>query len=346
MEQIALIAGNTYVYWRDIIRVLAAAAAVSLFLALYLRRQKRAMASCVCVPLAVSLSMILSRLAVWYFLPDSYENIAQVLELQVCGGSALMGAFAGCLLTAVLLWALRLEKDLLDLLDCMSIAGALGIAVGRLASFFDASDRGMTVAEDFGLPWVIAVKNPVSGVAEYRVAVFLLQAMAAGVIFLILLTVYLTGKRKRGGIILYFLLCYGASQVVLDSLRYDALHLRSNGFVHVVQVFGIGAVILVCTVFAVRMVRAGGWKKWHFALWFLQLGCLVTAGYMEYYVQRHGSEAVFAYSMMSISMLMTVAAAVLTDCRARAEKRRHDLWLQQIGRGEKGESTDGENECR
>ena len=346
MEQIALIAGNTYIYWRDIIRFLAAAAAVSFFLALYLRRQKRVLASCACVPLAVSLSVILSRLGVWYFLPDSYENIAQVLELQVCGGSALMGVLAGCILTAMLVWALRLEKDLPDLMDCMSIAGALGIAVGRLSSFFDASDRGMTVAADFGLPWVIPLENPVSGLTEYRVAVFLLQAMAAGVIFLILLTVYLTGKRKHGEIFLYFLLCYGGSQMILDSLRYDAMHLRSNGFVHVEQVLGAGAVILVCIVFAVRMVRAGGWKKWHFALWVLQLGCLGTVGYMEYYVQRHGNAAVFAYSIMSVSMLMTVAAAVLTDCNARTEKRRHDRWLQRIGMGEKGESADGENECR
>lgn len=346
MEQIALIDGNTYVYWRDIIRFLAASAACSLFLALYLRRRHRAWTACLCVPLAVSLSLILSRLAAWYFLPDSYEDFAQILDWQIRGGSALVGVFAGCILTAMLLRAVRLEQDLPDLMDCMSIAGALGISLGRLASFFDASDRGMTVTKDFGLPWVIPVENPVSGLTEYRVAVFMLQAMAAGAIFVILLAVHLSGKRRKGEIFLYFLLWYGASQMVLDSLRYDALHLRSNGFVHVSQVLGIGAVVLACTVFAVRMVRAGGWKMWHFGLWFLQLGCLGTVGYMEYYVQRHGDEAVFAYSIMCISMLMTVAAAILTDCTAHSEQREHDLWLQRIGRGERGEPENGENECR
>ena len=150
---------------------------------LYLLGKKRALAACVGVPLTVWLSAVLSRLALWHFRTDSYENIAAAFDVRISGDAALMGAFAGCMLAALLLWAVRLEKDIPDLLDCMSVAGALGISAGRLASFFDVSDRGMAVAEDLGLPWVITMKNPVSGVAEYRVAVFVIQAMVTGVIF-------------------------------------------------------------------------------------------------------------------------------------------------------------------
>ena len=46
---------------------------------------------------------------------------------------------------------------------------------------------------------------------------------------------------------------------------------------------------IVC--FSVRAVKAGGLKWWHFLFWFFILAGLGVAGYMEYYVQRHGKLA-------------------------------------------------------
>jgi len=172
----------------------------------------------------------------------------------------------------------------------------------------------------------------VSGVTEYRLATFLLQAMAAGGMFLALLVWYLVKQknRKDGDTALMFLLLYGASQVILDSTRYDALVLRSNGFLHAVQLLGSGAMVLTAVIFSVRLVRAGGWKKWHPALWLAQAGCFSLAGYMEYYVQRHGHEAVFSYTIMGAALAVFAVLTLLTRYLADREEKAHNAWLRQI----------------
>lgn len=334
MERIAYIIGNTYIYWSAVVRILSACAAVCAFLALYLRKEKRMLAAAVCVPLAAVLSLLLARMAHWYFRPDSYESLEAAMNLVMPGGFALMGAFAGCFLAAVLLCLVRLTDNLPELLDCMCLAGGLGIGLGRLASFFNASNRGRIVSAGFGLPWVISGINPVSGETEYRLATFLLQAMVCGLIVLVLLVFYLTGKRKDGDTALLFLLFYGVSQVMLDSTRYDALFLRSNGFIRAVQVLGAAAAALAVIIFAVRLVQAGGWKKWYTALWLFQAACFGLAGYMEYYVQRHGGEAVFAYSVMGAALAGIAFSALLTWHAAAVEERKHAAWLQQVTEGE------------
>lgn len=338
MERIACIIDHTYLYWSSVILCLAAGAAICAFLALYLRKKKRTAAALVFVPAAVALSLVLSRLAWWYFRPDSFGSLEEALQFRLPGGFALMGVSAGCILAALLVWAIRLEPDLPDLLDCLCPAAALGIAVGRLASFFNASDRGMTVGGQYGLPWAAAVINPVSGMPEYRIATFLLQAMAAGSIFVILLVVYLTGTKQKGDTCLLFLLLYGTTQTVLDSTRYDSLYLRSNGFISAVQLLSAGIAALAAIIWSVRMVRAGGWKKWHGLLWLGQLSCFSLAGYMEYYVQRHGNEALFAYSVMAAALTAFVLLSLVTLRVAAVEKRRHRQWLDQI-------AAEGSAEC-
>lgn len=330
MERIAFIIGHTYLYWSSVVTALAGIAALCLFLSLYLRKQQRMLSGLVAVILAGGLSFLLSRLAYWYFRPDSYRSMEELLDWTRPGGAALMGVFAGCFLAAVIVWLLRLEKDFPDLLDCMSIALCFGISLGRLAPFFNNDGRGMTVSTGWSLPWAVSTLNPVSGAMEHRMAIFLIQATAAGVLFLALLVFYLAGKGKRGDTTLMFLLFYGASQVVMDSIRYDSLYLRSNGFVSAVQVLGAAGIVLVLLVFAVRLVRAGGWKKWYALLWFSQAACLGLAGYMEYHVQRHGNQAVFAYSVMSGALAGVIILILATRHLAQAERRKHEAWLAQL----------------
>ena len=315
MEQIACIVGNVYIYWSSIIRILAAAAAVFAFLSLYLKKGGRLFAAAGYIPTAVVLSLMLARISHWYFRPDAYETPEAAWNLLLPGGFALMGVFAGCFLAAVLLRITRMTRNLPELLDCVCLAGGLGIAVGRLASWFNASDRGMVVPENLGFPWVDSLINPVSGVTEYRLATFLLQSIAVGLLFLILGIWYRAGEkqqnRRDGDAALIFLLCYGASQVLLDSTRYDSLSFRSNGFVSVVQVCGLLALLIAICVYSVRLIKKHKFKPRYLMIWLAQAALLGCAGYMEYYVQRHGNEAVFAYSVMSTSLMIVILLTLL-----------------------------------
>lgn len=341
MEQIAWIVGHIYIYWSAVVKLLAAAAGIFGFLALYLEDGKKPLASVLAVPMAVGLSLALGRLAHWYFRPDSYESFSAAMNLLSPGGFALMGAFAGCFLTALLLHVMKLTEDLPKLLDCMSLAGCLSIALGRLSSFFNTTDRGLLLKSQWALPFADTIINPISGQGECRLATFLLQAVVAAVIFAGLLAFYRKGKHRHSGdVCLLFLLLHGSAQVVLDSTRYDSLSFRSNGFVSVVQVLGACAIVLAVVFFSIRLVRAGGFRKQDLALWLLQAVCLGLAGYMEYHVQRHGEEAALAYSTMSLALagnlILTMLIRLLTPIRQTQRRRMENKnalygsWDQQI----------------
>ena len=308
MNRIALILEGNFIYWNSLILVLAGAVSVCLFLALYLNRSQHTNAAFVALPIAAALSLVLARFIHWYCRTGSYTSLQAAMTDFTDGGFALVGVFAGCILTAALLRLVRIHKNLPQMLDCMSIAGVAGIALGRLACFFTGADRGQIVGSIRSLPWVYPVINAVSGVEEYRLATFLLQAMVAGALFLILVLFYQLGKNrvKDGDTTMIFLLCYGASQILLDSTRYDSLYFRSNGFVSVVQVLSAVALGLVIVWFSIRMVRSTGFKGWYIALWVAIVAAIGGAGYMEYHVQRHGNEARFAYSVMGSCLVVVV----------------------------------------
>ena len=329
MDRIAFISDGTAVYWNSIILTLAAATAIFFFLAFYIGKCGNAVAGFAVIPVSIALSLVLARFFHWYSRADSYDGFISAMTDYTFGGYALIGVFAGCALAAALVRLICLDRNLPEMLDCMSIAGCAGIVVGRMASFFNSSDRGQIVESIQSLPFVYPVTNAVSGATEYRLATFVIQAMAAAVLLVILGGFYCKGtkegKLKDGDTCLLFLLCYGASQVVLDSTRNDSLFFRSNGFVSIVQVFSALAMALAIVLFSVRMVKARGFRFWQVLLWIAVAAGIGGAGFMEYYVQRHGNEAVFAYSVMSGCLGLVILLTLLIRALAVTAERKNTI---------------------
>ena len=166
MDRIAFIVGDTFVYWSSIILTLATATAICFFLATYLGKSGNGVGAALTIPLALVASLVLARLVHWYSRADSYLSFEAAMTDYTSGGYALVGVFAGCILAAVLLRILFIVRNLPELLDSLSVGGAAGIAVGRLACFFNASDRGQIIESVQELPWVYPVVNAVSGAME------------------------------------------------------------------------------------------------------------------------------------------------------------------------------------
>ena len=321
MDRIAFIVGGTFIYWNSIVLTLAAGVAICVFLACYLPRGNPD-AAAVAVPMALVLGVILGRLAHWYFRPDSYDSFLSAMTDYTSGGYALLGVFLACLLTALVLRLNRMEPRIFRMLDSMCLGGCAGIAVGRLACFFSAADRGQILQSLRSLPFAYPVNNVVTGAPEYRLATFVIQAMVTAAIFLGLLLYFLLSKKRRmGDVTLLFLLLYGMSQAVLDSTRYDSLYMRSNCFISVVQLAGAAAVLGVSVFFSVRMVRQRGFRGWNVLLWLAMAALLGGAGYMEYYVQRHGDKAVLSYSVMTACLGIIVLLAIGTFSLTKKAER-------------------------
>lgn len=328
MDRIAYIIGETFLYWNSIILLLGVLTAIFTFLAFYLSRGRNGIRAALIVPISLIFSVVLARLIHWYCQADSYESLEAALTTFTGGGYALLGVFAGCILTACLLRSVRILNNLPHTFDCMALAAGAGICVARLACLFTSADRGMVVANVRSLPWVYTVNNAVTGVVEWRLATFMIQSICAGVIFAVLAVLYCLGQRRKrrmkdGDTALLFLCAYCATQIVLDSTRYDSLFLRSNGFVSVVQIVcAVGMAISLIT-FSVRMVKATGFKGWYIALWVGFLALLGGAGFMEYWVQRNGNQALFSYSVMSVCLLgMVAVTCVIWSITVRNERRR------------------------
>ena len=354
MDRIAFIIGESFIFWSPIILALAALVAACCFIGLYLSRSCNGIGTFMTVPLAFVFSMALSRLIHWYCRTDSYASFEAAMTNYTSGGFALLGVVAGCILAACVLRLIRVVKDLPQMLDCMALAGAAGICIGRCNSFFNSSDRGDILEGITSLPMVYPVTNSVTGAVEYRFATFVLQSAVAGVIFAVLLVFWLLMKRKgrNGDTALLFALLYGASQTLFDSTRYDSLYLRSNGFVSLVQIAGAVAIVLAIVWFFVRLCVSRRFHWWYPLLWLPVLGCLGGAGYMEYYVQRHGDQAQFAYTVMSGCLIGVILMgiviyilAVTGECgnakKAALEKEMMDMAAQ--ARAENREENTEEN---
>ena len=331
MDKLAFIMGEQFLYWNSIVYTLAAATAICFFLAFYLNKCGNAVAGFAAVPMSLFLGLVAARFFHWYCRFDSYDSFLAAMTDYTSGGYALMGVFLGCFLAAWLLRLIRLSRSLPEMLDCMAVSGCAGIAVGRLASLFNSSDRGQVLEKFRSLPVVWPVTNAVSGAVEYRLATFMLQSLVALLLFVGLTLFYLRGNRKgrlkNGDTSLIFLMIYGASQVVLDSTRYDSLFFRSNGFVSVVQVLGALGLGLAIFVFSKRMVKNWGLKFWQFLLWLPIAAGIGCAGFMEYYVQRRGNEAAFAYSVMSGCLLGVILLTLLIRYLAEKKERKMEYFV-------------------
>ena len=313
MDRIAYIIGETFIFWSPIILALGALVAVCWFLGLYLGRSANPIGAFMAVPMAFVLSMIIGRLIHWYCRTDTYVSLEAAMTDYTSGGYALLGVFFGCIITACILRLIRVVKNLPEMLDCMALAGAAGISVGRLNSFFNSSDRGDIIESIRELPIVYPVTNSVTGAVEYRLATFMLQALITLGIFAVLLLFWLLMKRKgkSGDTCLMFALMYGAAQTILDSTRYDSLFFRTNGFVSMVQIAGAIGIAIAIVTFSVRLVRSRKFSFWYLLLWLPVLGLLGGAGYMEYFVQRHGNESLFGYTVMGGCLIGVILMGIL-----------------------------------
>ena len=306
MDKVAFIIHGRYIYWPSVILALAVLAAVLMALSLTLRQKQPLAALCAALPLAIVFSLFFARLIHWYCRFEGYESLAAALT-RWAGGFSLIGVFVGTLLAFLLVRLLGLTKNLPALLDCAAPAAALGIAVGRLGDLFTAADRGKLLIADAAyqrLPFASPVTNSVSGAVEWRFAGFFVQSLWAWVIFLLLMVCILRPKKEgeqpaHGSVFLLFMSLYCLGQILLDSTRYDALFLRSNGFVSLEQILCCAVLAAILTLRSVRAIRSRGFSRLLPAAWLAALGALGGAGYMEYYVQRHGNEALLAYAVMA-----------------------------------------------
>ncbi len=132
------------------------------------------------------------------------------------GGHAMMGALPGGFIGAFLAAKLMKEQPL-KYLDVFSVAALAFVFFARLGEMY---------VEDFGvsrsLVYDFSARLPFAIAGEYDAcfATWMLEAAAALILFVVL-SCDMRRQKKPGQTFVLFLLLFGASQIIMESLRYD-----------------------------------------------------------------------------------------------------------------------------
>lgn len=168
------------------------------------------------------------------------------------GGYSMMGALLGACMGGILAAKLTGQNPA-RLLDFLAPALLLFVACERL---------GERHIEDFGISRPLVgdlLKGSflaVEGDYDWALATFLLEAITALILALVLLW-DVSQKRRAGDSFLLFLLLFGASQVIMESLRFDQhMHLSFVGLQQVMSILLLAAGVVVLALRRMKEKRA------------------------------------------------------------------------------------------
>ena len=323
---IAVYAGNTQIGYGSLITVIALIASMMLTLSLCPVKENGEMARFrvkfslfTYMIFAVILAPVLGRFVHWYSHYESYGSLYAAFS-HMEGYFHEAGLVAGAFIASFISSGIAGKKYKGKLLSATAAGIMCFMTLASLTSMFNESDRGKAVIEDAAyqcLPFSYPTLTS-AGAYEYRTAVFFWKFMILALITILAIAICIKGKSALRTYIMYF-----CAMALLDSARYDASFLRSNGFVSLMQIVAGVFLLATVTVCTIRIIINHSFKAGYvlYILAFL-LGLSLT-GYMEYYVQRHGNLYIKCYALMAVAcIVMAVSVMGLHKASLKQIKRK------------------------
>lgn len=271
--------------------------------------------------LAIQMALLCSR-AIYCLASSSYytETVAQpqlMLQLQD-GGYSMLGALLGLIAAALLvqgLWRDNGQKLAPGALtDSLALGLPLGLVIVRLAEpLCDMGRHDIGWGYDYTSPLFSFLDDLTARFEDFTGLhpVFLYEAIAALVIFVLLLVI---SRKVRGGdVLLCFLLFYGCTQAVMESLL-NSGHMKVIHFVKINQVGALVLVLVPLIVWSVRACRSGHGRK-VLTSWLLTVVCILSAVVQEFSVE--GADNPY-FSVVTVGYIMAalLACAIISWCAA------------------------------
>lgn len=256
-------------------------------------------------------ALVVSRIFYCWFSKASFTNgITDFIDLM-SGGYALYGALLGVLIV-LLIYSAANKKSALQMLDAAVVAISLSIIIGRFAGIASGSDIGFSISNESFQRFPLSVWS--ESEQSWYLWVGLFEGIAAVIIFIFTLVMFLMKykfKKKGlscGDITLLFMLTYGLSQTVLESMRNDSLFMVSLGFVRINQIISI---VLAVISFVIIIIKCGLTKKptvINVILWLICIAALALAVCCEF--KMNATTMVMSYFVMSVSLLIILIIAL------------------------------------
>ena len=315
MNPIAVYSGNTVLYWSAIVICVGLLASLFMSLSLQVANRARLISMLLFFPLTLVVSVPLCRALHWYCHAEQYGSIVNALTDYSSGSYVLSAALLGGWFSAWL--AAKLDDgDTAKLLDAAAPGAALAVAFIRLSALFNSSCRSKIAVTKKALqhlPLASGITNS-AGVVEYRFATFFVHFLLMLLLCWWLLRFFYRRRRQpmkagrpEGSTIHMFLLFYSASELVLDSTRYDSSFLPFNGFISLVQIVSAVCMLILLIHYSRLSIRANGRRFWHWLMWLGWFIALAVGGITEYLVQRHGDWYLSCYGGMALCSIVLAA---------------------------------------
>lgn len=315
---VAVYLGGIFIYWHGLIIALAVIAAM--LCAVYFRKnQGESIAQLIFAMLIGFIPAVLcGRIFYCYFSQESYSSFSEMLKIND-GGSSLYGAAAG-FIAAIGIYCYVKKIDFLRLVDALAPAAVIGIFIGRLSAYFSGDDTGRTVANERFQHFPYAVFSDVRG--EWNLAVFNFEAIAAAIIFAVLLyLIFIESENtKHGDIALLFIFMYGITQTVFESMRSDSLFLITLGFVRISQVISILIATFAFIIFSIRSAKRG-LSLLHIGGWLVCAGCIALAFWMEFCMTTANSVRNYVIMSLCLAVYLFFGLALYFDGNAAKKEQ-------------------------
>ena len=251
-----------------------------------------------CVPFALLGSRLVFCLANLSYYVETIQAPAMMLQLQD-GGASITGALLGVILAAVVAarWA-RIPAG--AMLDAAAFGMPLALVIERLAE--PLCEMG----------WGSDVLSPVFDflydLTDGMHPVYLYEAVAALLIGVALFVFFRSREVVPGDVLGAFLVLYGCSQTVLESLRGDG-HMIVIHFVRINQIAAIVMAVTMLVIWAVRCLKDGGNRK-AFTSWALALVCILF-GVVQEFAADGDENPYFSYTLVATILAVALLAAAL-----------------------------------
>ena len=213
------------------------------------------------------------------------------------GGASMTGAMVGVILAAFVA-AKWTRTSVGTMLDAAAFGMPAALVIERLAEPLCEMGWGKYFQSTaFDAMWDLT---------QGMHPVFAYEAIAAAVIGVAMVLYFRKHKAGNGDAMCFFLVLYGCTQTVLESLRNDG-HMKVIHFVRVNQVAAIVMAMAVLVVWSIRCVKAGG-RKQALVSWLTAVVC-IGFGVVQEFAADGDENPYFSYTLVAgiLAALLVIA---------------------------------------
>ena len=170
-----------------------------------------------------------------------FSNPLDIIKIWEGGLGIHGGIIAGLVFTIV--YTKKKKINLLEILDVIAPALALGQCIGRWGNFFNQEAFGrittLSNLKSLHIPKFIIDGMFIEG--EYREPTFLFESIGCLLIFILLISIRNIKKIKNGQIISLYFILYGILRFFIESLRTDSLmfmNLKMAQIISIIMILG------------------------------------------------------------------------------------------------------------